>query len=302
MGQYFSTLKDIPAPRVLVEYEPSGRAGLYIQNLPSVLHTLVEKIEKISWRHYERRIYRQVDALVAFTEADRQSLAETAGHTPIHIIPPGTFIPEAPLNPLGEAPLSLLFVGNFYHPPNADAARRLAFSIFPSVHRRLPEAKLYILGESPPADLKRLHGEHIVVPGRVPDLTPYLDQAALLVAPVDLGGGMRIKVLESLAAGKAIVTTALAAEGLDVRNGEHLVLVQTDEEFIEHTLHLLGNPGERLAFARRARAWACEHIGWDRSIAKYEVMYRELHSGSRAPGMTNSLPINTGAIRDIEAR
>ncbi|HSL30368.1 MAG TPA: glycosyltransferase [Anaerolineales bacterium] len=301
MGQYFSSLKDIRAPRVLVEYEPSARAGLYIQNLPSILHSLVETIEKISWRRYERRTYRQVDALVAFTEADSKSLAETAGRTPIHIISPGTFIPQAPLNPLGEEPLSLLFVGNFYHPPNADAARRLAFSIFPAVHRRFPEAKLFILGENPPADLKRLHGEHILVPGRVPDLTPYLDRAAILVAPVYLGGGMRIKVLESLAAGKAIVTTALAAEGLDVRDGEHLVLARTDEEFIQRTLHLLENAEERLAIARRARAWACEHIGWDRSIARYEIMYRELLSNSSASGLKNGVPVNAGVVADVEA-
>ena len=299
MGQYFSSLQDIRAPRVLVEYEPSARAGLYIQNLPPNLHSLLEKIEEVSWRRYERRIYRQVDALVAFTDADSKSLAETAGRTPIHIIPPGTFIPEMPLNPLGEAPLSLLFVGNFYHPPNADAARRLAFSIFPAVHRRFPEAKLFILGENPPADLKRLHGEHILVPGRVPELTPYLDRATLLVAPVYLGGGMRIKVLESLAAGKAIVTTALAAEGLDVGDGEHLVLAQTDEQFIERALHLLENPQERLALARRARAWACEHIGWDRSIAKYEAMYRELLRDSQPSSLKNSVPVNTGVVRDI---
>jgi glycosyltransferase involved in cell wall biosynthesis len=299
MGQYFSSIKDFQAPRVLVEYEPSARAGLYIQNLPSILHALVEKIEKISWRRYERRIYGQVDTLVAFTDADSKSLAETAGRTPIHVIPPGTFIPEAPLNPLGEAPLSLLFVGNFYHPPNVDAARRLAFSIFPAVHQRFPEAKLFILGENPPADLKRLQDEHILVLGRVPELTPYLNQAALLVAPVRLGGGIRIKVMESLAAGKAIVTTALAAEGLDVRDGEHLALAQTDEQFIERTLHLLENTEERLAFARRARAWACEHIGWGRSIAQYEVLYRELLRDSHSLSVKNSAPINTGIVRDI---
>jgi glycosyltransferase involved in cell wall biosynthesis len=132
------------------------------------------------------------------------------------------------------------------------------------------------VGENPPADLKRTASEQIVVTGRVRDLIPYLDQAALLAAPLSLGGGMRIKVLESLAAGKAIVTTPLAVEGLDVEDGIHLLIAKTDAEFAERILHLLRDENERLALASRARAWACEHIGWDQSISKYEVLYREL--------------------------
>jgi len=126
---------------VLVEYESSARAALYLQNLPWILRDLVEAIEKISWQRYERNIYRQVDAIVAFTQADQKAISQTAGRTPIHIISPGTRIPEYPLDPLGSSPLNLLFIGNFYHPPNVDAARRLIDSIFPSVWRRLPNTR-----------------------------------------------------------------------------------------------------------------------------------------------------------------
>jgi glycosyltransferase involved in cell wall biosynthesis len=272
----------------LVEQEPSSRAALYIQNLPAVLHGLIERIEKISWQRYERHVYSQVDAIVAFTEADRQSLMETAGRTPIHIISPGIAIPKHSLNPLGMLPPSILFVGNFYHPPNVDAARRLAGSIFPAVQRQLPQLKLFIVGENPPADLKRAAGEHIIVTGRVPSVAPYLDQAALLVAPVYLGGGMRIKVLEALAAGKAVVTTPLAAEGLDVADGIQLCIAKTDAEFVERILHLLRHENERLALASRARTWACEHIAWARSISKYEVLYREF-TGESAPSRTDDI-------------
>ena len=283
MGQYFSVLKSIDAKRVLVQYEPGTRAALYIQNLPSVLHRLIERIEKLSWQRYERHIYYQADAIVAFTEADQKSIVETAGSTPIHIISPGTAIPRYPLNPLGTLPPSIVFVGNFYHPPNVEAARRLAGSIFPAVQRQFPQLQLFIVGENPPADLQRAASEHIVVTGRVPNVTPYLDRAALLVAPIYLGGGIRIKVLESLAAGKAVVTTPLAAEGLDVTDGNQLFIAKTDAEFVERILHLLRNEKERLALASRARTWACEHIGWDHSISKYEVLYRELLGESMQP-------------------
>jgi glycosyltransferase involved in cell wall biosynthesis len=276
MGQYLSGLRDLPARRVLVEYESSARAGLYLQNLPSVLHHLIERIERISWQRYERLLYRQVDAIVAFTEADRQSISETAGRTPIHVISPGTLIPNYPLDPLGSSPPSLLFIGNFYHPPNADAARRLVDSIFPSIQRWFPYTRLFIVGENPPANLNPLNCENIIITGRVPDITPYLDQAALLVAPLRLGGGMRIKVLESLAAGKAVITTPLAAEGLDIRDDEQLAIAETDDDFVNRILELLHNPEKRLAIAKRARSWACDNIAWEQSVAKYETLYRGL--------------------------
>jgi glycosyltransferase involved in cell wall biosynthesis len=276
MGQYFSALKSLNTRRVLVEYEPGRRAALYLQTLPRVLKKFIGRIEKISWQRYEKLLYGQVDAIVAFTEADQRSISETAGRTPIRIIPPGTFIPEVPLNPLGSSPPTLLFVGNFYHPPNAEAARRLAGSIFPSVRQWFPEARLFIVGENPPTDLRLTTSPNVIVTGRVPDVTPYLDGAALLVAPLHLGGGIRIKVLEALAAGKAMVTTPRAAEGLDLQDGEQLAIAETDAEFIARIVQLLRNPEERLALAQRARAWACENIAWEQSIARYETLYNAL--------------------------
>ena len=276
MGQYLSELRDLRARRVLVEYESSARAALYLQALPRVLRDPVERIERISWQRYERHIYRQVDAIVAFTQADQKSISQTAGPTPIYIISPGTCIPEYPLNPLGDSPPNLLFIGNFYHPPNADAARRLIGSIFPSVRRWFPTARLFVVGENPPADLNQSKHENIIITGRVPDITPYLDQAALMVAPLRLGGGMRIKVLESLAAGKAVVTTSLAAEGLDIQDGEQLAIAETNDEFVTRIVELLQNPEKRLAIAKCARAWARENIAWEQSVAKYEMLYQEL--------------------------
>jgi glycosyltransferase involved in cell wall biosynthesis len=294
MAQYLSGLGNHKARRVLVEHESSARAALYLQNLTPLVRTLIEKIEKVSWRRYERKIYPQVDAIIAFTEADQKSISKTAGHTPIHIISPGTIVPEYPLDPLGSSPPGLLFIGNFLHPPNADAAKRLVESIFPSVRRWFPEARLFIVGEKPPADLSLGHGENIIVTGRVPDVTPYLDEAALFVAPLHLGGGLRIKVLESLAAGKAVVTTSRAAEGLDIEDGQQLAMAQTDPEFVARIVDLLQNPEKRLAMAKRARAWACQHITWEHAIAKYEILYRELLAKSVQSPVDDQRPLNSG--------
>ena len=101
-----------------------------------------------------------------------------------------------------------------------------------------------------------LAGESVTVHGDVPDVFPYLDAAAVVAAPIRYGGGMRVKVLEALASGKAMVATPLALEGLAVRDGEHVLVAETDEEFAAALSSLLDAPQKRRADRHRRREWA----------------------------------------------
>jgi glycosyltransferase involved in cell wall biosynthesis len=194
-------------------------------------------------------------------------------------IPIGTVLPERPLDPLGRPPPSIGFVGSFIHPPNTDAAVRLIGAIFPRLRAQFPKLLLYVVGDGPPAWVREMAGENVFVTGRVPDTSSYLDRAALIVVPLRLGGGMRVKVLEALAAGKAVVASSLAVEGLGVTDGEQVVLAETDQEFCDAIGGLLRDPERRVALARRARAWACANLGWENSVAAYETLYTSLITG-----------------------
>ena len=176
---------------------------------------------------------------------------------PWSTIPLRVEVPKRPLDPLGSSP-SVLFVGGFGHLPNVDAAVRLATQIFPRVRARCPEAALYLVGDKPPRRVRELAGDHVVVTGRVDDVTPYLDRAAVVVAPLRLGGGTRVKVLEALAAGKAVVASPLAAEGIEAVDGEHLLLAESDEELVDATARLLADPDARSSLGRRARQLGTE--------------------------------------------
>jgi len=94
--------------------------------------------------------------------------------------------------------------------------------------------------------------------------------------PLRLGGGMRVKVLEALAAGKATVASPLAVEGLDITPGDQVMLAESDQEFADTIGELLADPDKRSSLASRARAWACANLGWERSVAAYEELYRTL--------------------------
>lgn len=289
MAQYLHAVDTSPAPRLLVEHEPGIESAPYPSPVPGGFGRWLARLDKRAWRRFERQAIESVQAVVVFTERDGQAILGLAGGTRVERIPLGIPIPEKPLDPAGSPPPSVLFVGNFMHPPNVDAAERLVSSIFPAVVARVPEARLYIVGEQPPARLKMLADERITVTGRVPDLTPFLDRAGLCVAPLRLGGGMRIKVLEALAAGKALVASPLAVEGLDLVDGVQAVLASSDQEFSSAIAVLLGDTERRRALGASARAWACASLDWGRSVAAYEELYASLIEAS------HSEPVASGA-------
>jgi glycosyltransferase involved in cell wall biosynthesis len=275
MGQYLPALDACPAPRILTEYEPGVKAARDLLDAQQGFAWLPHWLAFLAWERFERVIISQVQAVVAFTERDREALAPVARHTPLVRIPLGMDIPERPLDPLGDLPLSLLFVGNFRHPPNTDAAMRLMSAIFPRVQAHFPALSLHIVGDQPTPQMRQMAKGNVVVTGRVPDVIPYLDRAALVVVPLRLGGGMRVKVLEALAAGKAVIASPLAVEGLDLVDNEHVLLAKTDQQFGDAIVQLLAHPERRTSLATRARAWADTHLRWERSIALYERLYEE---------------------------
>jgi glycosyltransferase involved in cell wall biosynthesis len=280
MGQYLCALNDCQAPRVLTEHEPGVKAARDMWQSRRGFARVPHYLNHLAWERFERTIIGQVQAVVVLTEADRQAVARLTQQTPIVRISLGTMISKHPLDPLGHQPLSLLFVGNFRHPPNVDAAMRLITVIFPRVQARFPGLVLYIIGDQPTSRIRQLADKNIIVTGRVPDVMPYLDQAALAVVPLRFGGGMRVKVLEALVAGKAVVASPLAIEGLDLVDGEHVVLAKSDQQFSDAILHLLADPERRALVASRARAWACANLGLEKSIAAYESLYHGLIEGS----------------------
>ena len=280
MAQYLSTLQDKVPPRVLTEYEPGILSSPYLKAGPPRIRQLAHHFDRIAWRRYEPEAIQAVQGVVVFTPQDRDALKTVSGTVPIHLIPFGTRLPERPLDSRGQSPASLLFIGSFIHPPNANAALRLARDIFPLVKTKFPDLTVYIVGDQPPEEIKRLSGQGILNTGWVPDITPYLNRAAVFVAPLDSGSGMRVKILEAMAAGKAIVATPLAVQGLDVKNGEQVLLASSDKDIADCIVQLLEDPIKRMELAASARAWACENLGWDRSISRYESIYTALIMGS----------------------
>jgi glycosyltransferase involved in cell wall biosynthesis len=276
MGQYLDGLDGCPAPRVLRQLEPATVAAAGRMSRRRGLKRLAGHLDLSAWRRYERRVMTRVQTVVALTDRDAAAMAPLAGTTPIARIPLGVPIPARAADPFGSAEAELLFVGNFVHPPNCDAAERLVGAIFPRVLTQCPQAVLRIVGPNPPASLAGRSGAGITIEGEVASVAPFLERAAVFVAPLRQGGGMRVKVAEALAAGKAVVASRLAVEGMAVDGGEELLLAESDEDVAAAAVRLLRDRDLRGSLARRARRWAEANLGWEAPVAAFERLYANL--------------------------
>ena len=284
MGQYARAIPDRAARRILSEYEAGVLAAREHMATDRDGRTLGPALQRRAWEQFERRVIADMDAVVVFSERDQAALAPVAGTTPIVRIGIGTRLPSAPLDPLGSRDRpQVLFVGNFMHPPNVDAAERLVSHIFPLVKRQVASAQLRIVGPNPPSALVASAQDGIEITGEVPDIVPWMSDASLIVVPLRLGAGMRVKVLEALAYGKAVVASPRAIEGLTVTDGVHLSIAETDAEFAARIVALLASPDERAALARSARDWACANLGERRWMDEYDALYDSLSAEPRAP-------------------
>jgi glycosyltransferase involved in cell wall biosynthesis len=282
MAQYVRRVRDRNVPKILVEYDPPSAWAEDMVKTTTGLKRLARRFEVTSWRRYERATRPQFDAIVAFAERDLSDVRPSAGKASLLTIPLAVDVPARSLSPEGTGPPTILFVGAFAHHPNVDSALWLGRQILPRVLEQVPSARLDLVGHEPGEDVRALAGGAIAVHGSVPDVTPYLDRAAVVVAPIRFGGSMRMKVLEALAAGKALVATPRAAEGVEATPGEQYLLAEDEDELVEALAGLLLDPGRRRALGTNARHWAEQNLGWAKGVEAFEDLYDTLMSRGSA--------------------
>jgi glycosyltransferase involved in cell wall biosynthesis len=208
---------------------------------------------------YERRMCGRFDVNVTCSALDSERLAEVAPGVRTVEVPNGVdldyFRPEGGR----ETPGRLIFAGRLSAYANRRAARYIVKEIWPRVRERVPGASLDIVGADPPPEATELARDdpRVRVPGFVDDVRPYLDGAEVYVCPITDGGGTKLKVLDALAMGKAIVAHPIACEGIEVRDGESVVMATTPDKFVARIAGLLEDPARRRAVGAAGR-WLVE--------------------------------------------
>jgi glycosyltransferase involved in cell wall biosynthesis len=158
--------------------------------------------------------------------------------------------------------------------PNVDAVLWFAREVLPLVRREAPGTRFWVVGKDPHPRLAPLAQEPgIEMTGWVEDVRPYIAAAGIYVIPLRIGGGTRLKVLEAMAMGKAIVSTTLGCEGFDLVPGQELVLADAPHDFARAVLDLMANAERRERLGRAARRFAGSRYDWRTIVPKLERVY-----------------------------
>ena len=246
MAQFLPALRGIPT--VLTDHEAGQPA-----NAGTGLGAWADRRDAAQWSRYLQRYFPLADRLQAVTEEDAASLRGALGCA-VEVRPAALLAPQGACDP-GTAPPTALFLGDYRHRPNPEAAHRLANEVWPKVRSRCPEAQLLLAGPHPEPvqDLGRLEGVEVL--GFVKDLTELMGSARLLLGPIWSGGGFRVKNATALLHGLPVVTNALGARGC-AAGAPACTIAETPDALAAATCALLEDPARARAAGGAARQWA----------------------------------------------
>jgi hypothetical protein len=174
----------------------------------------------------ERRIFKQFNQVLVCSSGDQARMAQRHPKTSFGMLPNGFQVPAHLPERKEPDILTFLFIGSLQYPPNAEGVVFFCENVLPRLRLRLDQPfRLLIVGRNPSRKIMNLDRiPEVTVKANVPDVTPYYQSATIAIVPISFGGGTRIKILEAMSLGCPVVSTTLGAEGLDVRNGENILL------------------------------------------------------------------------------
>jgi sugar transferase (PEP-CTERM/EpsH1 system associated) len=277
------------APAVLFQH--NVEAVIWERHARVAAHPVKKAYMREQWRRmlrHEAAECRRFDHVIAVSPQDAEVFRRDFGVRSVSDVPTG--VDTDYFRPSGRAerrPHELVFTGSMDWLPNEDAILWFAAEVLPRVRARVPDATLAVVGRNPTAPVRALDGANgVTVTGSVPDVRPYLERGAAFVVPIRIGGGTRLKIYEAMAMERAVVSTAVGAEGLPVRDGVDALIADAPEAFADAVVALLTDPARAAAVGRAAAAMVRERFGWDAVTARFaaDCEAAAAAAAARAPG------------------
>jgi len=241
------------------------------------------------WRRtveFERAASRRFAGIVAVSQRDKRTFESEYGLEEVSVVETGVDVDF--FQPTGRAqiPKRVVFTGSMDWLPNVDGMQWFVAEIFPLIQQRHPEATLAIVGRDPNAAVRQL-GEgrdDIIVTGTVEDVRPWIEEGAVYVVPLRIGGGTRLKIYEAMALERPVVSTSIGMEGLPVRHGEELQIVDGQHDFAAQVSDLLEHTDEARALGRRAAARVRRDFGWSTVSGEFGRICERVRDGAARDG------------------
>lgn len=255
-------------------------------------------------RRFEASACRRADLVLACSQDDASALSSLAPGTSTIVIPNGVDLEQnrpAPATGACDDDDCMVFVGQMGWFPNRDGVEWFLDQILPRVLAKRTTARLVLVGKTEGLSIPDNVRSNVVLAGFVPDIRPCVHAAAVYIVPLRAGSGTRLKVLEAMALGKAIVTTSIGSSGIDLEHGVEAMFADDAEAFAAAILSLIESPERRRALGMAARNRAESDYGWDaigqHMLARYDRLLEDAHGPPVQPASRASAPGATEAAR-----
>lgn len=225
-------------------------------------------------RRYEGQVCRAAKSVIAVSCADARAIQYDYGVRKVHAVPTGVDVDyfRPPAQP--ELVSDLIFLGSMDWIPNIDGVQWFVREVLPLIRKHRPDCSFAIVGRKPAPGVRRLmqHDTRLVVTATVADVRPHLWGSAVAIVPLRIGGGTRLKIYESMAARVPVVSTTVGAEGLDVRDGENILIADSAPDFAACCLALLEDAGARRRLVSAAWEMVDACYSWEVVSRRFEEL------------------------------
>lgn len=226
---------------------------------------------------YEFKMYESADLVLTLTYEGKEELLGYNPRLKVKVVPHGVDVDYFNLEERKPEKNSIMFLGNFGHLPNVDGIIYFCKVIFPMIRKKIPDAKLYIVGQNPNQEIKDFdEKDKVIVTGFVDSVKPYFDLSMISIVPVRLGGGFRGKALEAMSCGLPLVSTDLGAEGIHGKDGEHFLIADKPEDFAEKVCQVLTDKDLYQKLSVNGRKLMEDEYSWQKGVEKLENILEKL--------------------------
>jgi glycosyltransferase involved in cell wall biosynthesis len=264
-----------------VEHQLLGQRA---DTAPAGLKRMLLRGQAAKLKNYERAAVRRSARVLACSRNDAAQLAQLAPRTPISVVPNGVDTDRC--RPRLQQPAlpsrQLVFVGQMGWFPNREGVQWFLDDIFPRILEQVPDAEFVVVGKPERLRIPATLRDRVRLTGFVPDLSTIVQDAAACVVPLCSGSGTRLKVLEAMAFGKAIVTTSIGAEGIELEPGRDAIFADDADDFARAVVDLLGNPEAAVRLGAAARTRAEVQYDWHGIEASLRDIYSQALDGQSA--------------------
>lgn len=282
LGDYLDMFRGWPI--VMVEHNvESVLLHRRVENESNLFRKAYLYYQYLKLRRYEARICRRADHVVTVSEIDADLLRSLSGAVNITAVPNGVDTAYFQDIVVPRRVHGLVFVGGLNWFPNYDAVRYFCAGVLPRIAAEIPDVTLTIVGKRPEDKKIRdiLSNPRVRLTGLIDDVRPAISEAAAYVVPLRIGGGTRLKILDALSMGKAIVSTSVGSEGLEIVHGEHLLVADDPEGFAREVIRVLRDHELARRLGEAGRRLVQRKYEWEVIAKDLDRVYEDCRAGQR---------------------